>query len=106
MVDRRQLRGKKGQQHYNQITRFNPRARTGRDPKAASIFMIGVVSVPDLDVPVEVISLAMAIEAQAMDLYQRAAERAQNEQSRAMLKQIADEERGHLNQLGSLLETL
>jgi len=37
---------------------------------------------PDLEVAAEVISLAMAIEAQALDLYQRAADRAQTDESK------------------------
>lgn len=57
---------------------------------------------PDLDVVEEVISLAMAIEAQALDLYQRAAERAITEESQNVLVQIAAEERAHLEQLGQL----
>ncbi|KPJ76846.1 MAG: sulfurtransferase [Deltaproteobacteria bacterium SG8_13] len=61
---------------------------------------------PDLDVPAEVISLAMAIEAQALDLYQRAAERAGTEASKTALLQIANEERSHLEQLGKLFENL
>ena len=61
---------------------------------------------PDLDVPAEVISLAMAIEAQALDLYQRAAERAGTEAAKTALLQIANEERSHLQQLGKLFETL
>ncbi len=61
---------------------------------------------PDLDVAEEVISLAMAIEAQALDLYQRAAEQAENEDSRLVLTQIANEENAHLEQLGKLFETL
>jgi len=60
---------------------------------------------PDLEVPEEVISLAMAIEAQALDLYQRAAEQTQVEDNRALL-QIADEERTHLQQLGKLFDQL
>jgi rubrerythrin len=58
---------------------------------------------PDLEVAQEVISLAMAIEAQALDLYQRASERAASEESRAALAQIASEERAHIEQLGKLL---
>jgi len=61
---------------------------------------------PDLTVPEEVISLAMAIEAQALDLYQRAADRAVTEESKAALIQIASEERVHIAQLGKLFETL
>ena len=59
---------------------------------------------PDLEVAEEVISLAMAIEAQALDLYQRAADRAETEESKYMLMQIATEERTHLEQLGKLFE--
>ena len=57
---------------------------------------------PDLEVPEEVISLAMAIEPQALDLYQRAADRAGTGESGAVLSQIANEERAHLEQLGAL----
>jgi rubrerythrin len=60
----------------------------------------------DLDVPEEVISLAMAIESQALDLYQRAADRAETESNKNALMQIANEERAHLVQLGKLFENL
>jgi hypothetical protein len=56
---------------------------------------------PDMDRPGDIVSLAMAIEAQALVLYQRAAAKAQ-EDARAVLAQIADEERSHLQQLGKL----
>ena len=59
---------------------------------------------PDLEVPEEVVSLAMAIEAQALDLYQRAADRAGTMESKNVLMQIANEERTHLEQLGALFE--
>jgi rubrerythrin len=61
---------------------------------------------PDIEVVEEVISLAMAIEAQALDLYQRAAQRAEKAASQKMLYQIAGEERSHLEQLGKLFEQL
>jgi sulfur-carrier protein adenylyltransferase/sulfurtransferase len=61
---------------------------------------------PDLEVAAEVISLAMAIEAQALDLYQRAADRAKTDESKSVLTQIADEERAHIEQLASLFENL
>ena len=61
---------------------------------------------PDLEVPEEVISLAMAIEAQALDLYQRAADRAEKDKNKKVLMQIADEERAHLQQLGKLIDRL
>ena len=60
----------------------------------------------NLDIPADVISLAMAIEAQALDLYQRAAEQAESEATRSALMQIASEERSHLQQLGQLFEKL
>jgi rubrerythrin len=59
---------------------------------------------PDMEVVMEIISFAMAIEAQALDLYQRAAERAEIDVSKKALVQIAEEERIHLELLGKLLE--
>lgn len=59
---------------------------------------------PDLEKATEVISMAMAIEAQALDLYQRASERTTNGKSREVLLGIADEERAHLSQLGELFK--
>jgi len=59
---------------------------------------------PNLENPAEVISLAMGIEGQALDLYQRAAERAKTADSRNALLQIAGEERSHLDQLGKLFK--
>jgi rhodanese-related sulfurtransferase/rubrerythrin len=61
---------------------------------------------PNLENPAEVTSLAMAIEAQAMDLYQRAADRANSGESKSALLRIADEERSHLEQLGKLFQNL
>ena len=51
-------------------------------------------------------NLAMSIEAQALDLYTRVAERTEIPQSKKALMQIADEERAHLTQLGKLLDTI
>lgn len=59
---------------------------------------------PNMEVATEVISLAMVIEAQALDLYQRAAERAENDDGKTALIQIAEEERTHLALLGKLFE--
>ena len=61
---------------------------------------------PNIENPAEVISLAMAIEGQALDLYQRAADRAKTAQSRDSLMQIAGEERSHLEQLGKLFQNV
>jgi len=59
---------------------------------------------PDFNSVIDVISLAMSIEAQAQDLYQRAADNAGDEDSTAVLLQIANEETAHLAQLGKLME--
>ena len=59
---------------------------------------------PDFESVVDVLSLAMSIEAQAMDLYQRAAGNSTNEQTRQALMLIADEERVHLTRLGELMD--
>lgn len=59
---------------------------------------------PDLSSTVDVISLAMSIEAQALDLYTRAAAQVKNEEYRAVLTQIAKEEQEHLKRLGQLLD--
>lgn len=60
----------------------------------------------DLESYEAVIELAMSIEAQALDLYFRASERADNDESRKFLLQMADEERSHLVQLGQLIESV
>lgn len=59
---------------------------------------------PDWESAVDIISLAMSIEAQALDLYTRAAERSTNPRSTEALKKIAEEERAHLEQLGKLMD--
>ena len=59
---------------------------------------------PDLESPRQVVDLAMAIEAQALDLYSRAAQRSEEEQSVRFLQQLASEEKMHLQQLGELME--
>jgi rubrerythrin len=61
---------------------------------------------PNLEDVHEAVAIAMSIEAQALDLYQRAAQRSTTEQSRAVLTRIASEEQAHLNKLGELFETV
>jgi rubrerythrin len=61
---------------------------------------------PDLSSEIDVISLAMSIEAQALDLYQRVALKIENPGSRKMINQIADEEKVHLASLGKLMDDL
>ncbi len=58
---------------------------------------------PDWESAVDIISLAMSIEAQALDLYTRASERSKDPRSKTALKKIAEEERVHLEQLGKLM---
>jgi rubrerythrin len=58
---------------------------------------------PDLASEEGVIALAMSIEAQALDLYSRAADRTNNGESEVFLRQMADEEQAHLQQLGELM---
>ena len=60
---------------------------------------------PDWESAVDIISLAMSIEAQALDLYTRAAERSEDPRSADALKKIAEEERVHLEQLGKLMDS-
>lgn len=61
---------------------------------------------PDLSSRVDIVSMAMSIEAQALDLYQRAAETAVDEDARGSLLKIAGEEKTHLEALGRLMEPL
>ena len=61
---------------------------------------------PDFEKPVEVISLAMTIEAQALDLYTRAGRNSKDPDNQEMLERIAKEEKYHLEQLGSLLDNV
>jgi rubrerythrin len=57
-----------------------------------------------LDTPIRVIDLAMMLETQALDLYLRFSQRAENEETKAVLFKLADEEKAHLALLGRWLE--
>lgn len=61
---------------------------------------------PDWNSPNDIVSLAMSIEAQALDLYTRAAKRSADERGQKVLKKIAEEERAHLEQLANLMDSL
>lgn len=61
---------------------------------------------PDLNVLSDIVDLAMSIEAQALDLYTRVANRSTDERGRGALNKIAEEERVHLEQLAKLMDTL
>jgi sulfur-carrier protein adenylyltransferase/sulfurtransferase len=60
----------------------------------------------DLSSEIQVISLAMSIEAQALDLYQRLSSKITNSKSRDIINKIASEEKAHLASLGKLLDSL
>ena len=59
---------------------------------------------PLLDTVENLLSLAMMLEAQALDLYTRYAQKIEDAQNRSVLHGIAEEEKGHLAALGSLME--
>ena len=59
----------------------------------------------DLEDEIQVLSLAMQIEAQAMDLYGRAARRSESQEIRRALENAALEERAHLQRLAALLDS-
>ncbi|MHB8809825.1 MAG: rhodanese-like domain-containing protein [Desulfobulbaceae bacterium] len=60
----------------------------------------------NLDQAADVIGLAMAIEAQALDLYQRAAGSRTDPEGQKVLRRIAREEQEHLKLLGDLFNQL
>ncbi len=61
---------------------------------------------PAAESPENIVEMAMSIEAQALDLYFRASDRAEQDESKKFLLQMADEERSHLKQLGNLMDTI
>jgi rubrerythrin len=61
---------------------------------------------PDWNTLSDIVALAMSIEAQALDLYTRLANRSTDERSRRALKKIAEEERTHLAQLAKVMDSL
>jgi rubrerythrin len=59
---------------------------------------------PDLESVVDIVSIAISIEGQALDLYMRAAANSGDGDGRRMLTQMADEEKTHMALLGDLLD--
>ncbi len=59
----------------------------------------------DLNSELEILSLAMAIEAQALDLYGRAAAQTENREAKDILLKIALEERSHLAGLSHYIDS-
>jgi len=60
----------------------------------------------DLECIDEVISMAMSIEGQALDLYSRSAQHTKNHENREILEKIAEEEKKHLEKLGELMDSI
>lgn len=61
---------------------------------------------PFLDDPQSVVETGMMFEAQAMDLYMRSARRAEGDEACDLLTRLAQEEKGHLKALGTLLDRM
>lgn len=61
---------------------------------------------PDLDQEMDILSLAMSIEAQALDLYERAADQADDAGVKEVLKKIAHEERTHIALLAKYIDSM
>ena len=60
----------------------------------------------DMESELDILSLAMAIEVQALDLYLRAVDSSKASAAREVLHHIADEERSHIVMLGQRVEQL
>jgi rhodanese-related sulfurtransferase/rubrerythrin len=59
---------------------------------------------PGWSTPSAIVDLAMSIEAQALDLYTRAANRSRDERGQRALKRLAEEERTHLERLAEWMD--
>lgn len=60
-------------------------------------------NLPTFKSAADVLNFAMMLEAQAMDLYMRYANKCEDQQVKAILFKMADEEKAHLQSLGDLL---
>ncbi len=61
---------------------------------------------PDPESVVDIVSIALSIEGQALDLYLRAAVAGSHAESREMLNRMAAEEKTHMALLGDLLDEI
>jgi len=59
---------------------------------------------PAMETPQDVLSMAMILETQSLDLYMRYAARIKEEGTRGLLHDLADQEKAHLKELGNLLD--
>jgi rubrerythrin len=57
-----------------------------------------------LETTVDVLAMAMTLEAQALDLYMRYAHRSEHHETREILFRTSEEEKTHLREIGSLLD--
>ncbi|MEF8823765.1 MAG: ferritin family protein [Desulfohalobiaceae bacterium] len=60
----------------------------------------------DIDSRADILDMAMTIEAQALDLYRRSADRFQDKQITPFFLRLSDEEKEHLRRLGQLMEEI
>jgi len=61
---------------------------------------------PVMETTADIVSLAMMLETQALDLYLRYSQKAGDEESRRVLYGIAEDEKAHLAALGGMMEAI
>ena len=61
---------------------------------------------PLMETTADILSLAMMLETQALDLYLRYSQKAEDEESRRVLYRIAEDEKSHLTALGDMMEAI
>ena len=61
---------------------------------------------PLMETTANILSLAMMLETQALDLYLRYSQKAEDEESRRVLYRIAEDEKAHLAALGDMMEAI
>lgn len=61
---------------------------------------------PVMETTADILSLAMMLETQALDLYLRYSQKAEDEESRRVLYGIAEDEKAHLAALGDMMEAI
>ncbi len=61
---------------------------------------------PAMETTADTLSLAMMLETQALDLYLRYSQKAEDQESRSVLYRIAEDEKAHLAALGDMMEAI
>ena len=61
---------------------------------------------PVMETTADTLSLAMMLETQALDLYLRYSQKAEDQESRSVLYRIAEDEKAHLKALGGMMEAI